>query len=201
MSLTDSRLQEIAVELAVRPGHEQVRVLVSRLLTDALGAELSALAHELRVVEARGRIDAILGRTVLEFKSNLPRERRDALEELSRYLPERERATGESFVGLVTDGAEWEAYEWRDGAVHKLREYKTKPDNASELVIWLDGVVATRSEIPPDALNIQHELGQDSIAFRRALTGLEQAWRSVATNPTASLQRQLWERLLTLVYG
>lgn len=201
MSLTDSRLQEIAVELATRPGHEQVRVLVSMLLTDALGAELSALSHELRVVEARGRIDAILGRTVLEFKSNLPRERRDALEELSRYLPERERATGERFVGLVTDGAEWEAYEWRDGAVHKLRDYKTKPDNARELIVWLDGVVATRAEIPPDALNIQHELGQESIAFRRALTGLEQAWRSVAANPTASLQRQLWERLLTLVYG
>lgn len=201
MSLTDSRLQEIAVELALRPGHEQVRVLVSMLLTEALGAELSAISHEKRVVEARGRIDAILGRTVIEFKSNLPRERRDALEELGRYLPERERATNERFVGLVTDGAEWEAYELRDGAPFKLREYKTKADNPRELIVWLDGVVATRAEIPPDALNIQHELGQDSIAFKRALTGLQQAWRSVETHPTASLQRQLWERLLTLVYG
>lgn len=201
MELSESRLEEIAVELATRPGHEKVRVLVERLLTDGLGAELSGVSHEVRVVEARGRIDALLGRTVLEFKSNLQRERRDALEELTRYLPERERATGERFVGLATDGFEWEAYEWRDGAIHKLREYKTKPDNSRELLIWLDGVVATRAEIPPDALNIQHELGQESIAFRRALDGLRQAWRSVEAHPTASLQRQLWERLLSLVYG
>lgn len=201
MGLTESRLQEIAVELASRPGHEQVRVLVQMLLVDGLGADLSSVTHELRVVEARGRIDALLGRTVLEFKSNLQRERRDALEELGRYLPEREKATGDRFVGLVTDGLDWEAYELRDGALHKLRDYRTRNDGGRELLVWLDGAVATRAEIPPDALNITHELGQESIAFQRAMAGLREAWKSVENNPTASLQRQLWERLLTLVYG
>jgi hypothetical protein len=201
MPLVESRLEEIVVGLASQPGHEQVRVLVQMLLVDGLGAELTAVTHEMRIVEARGRIDALLGRTLLEFKSDLQRERRDAEEELSRYLPERQRATGELFVGLATDGLNWVAYEWRDGALAKLREYRTKPDNGRELLVWLDGVVATRAQIPPDALNIQHELGQQSIAFQRALAGLSAAWQEVAKTPTASLQRQLWERLLTLVYG
>lgn len=201
MSIADSRLEEIVAELAKRPGHEKVRTLVCRLLEDGLGADLHAIGHEVRVVEARGRIDALLGRTVVEFKSDLRRERRDAVEELSRYLPERERATGETFIGVVTDGADWEAYELRDGAPFRLRAYRSDPQRSMELLIWLDGAVATRSEIPPDALNIRDELGQDSVAYLRAVNALRAAWTEVKDHPTASLQRQLWSQLLTLVYG
>ena len=37
--------------------------------------------------------------------------------------------------------------------------------------------------------------------FLRADAALRTAWREVAAHPTASLQRQLWSQLLTLVYG
>ncbi len=201
MTIASDRLFEIVAELARRPGHEAVRTHVSQLLSEGLGAELHTIRHELRVIEARGRIDALLGRTVLEFKSNLQRERADALEELSRYLPERERATGERFVGVVTDGADWEAYELRDGAPFFLRRYKTDAKKPDDLLAWLDGAVATRAEIPPDALNIVAELGHQSIAFLRAKQTLRLAWQDVRDHPTASLQRQLWSQLLTLAYG
>jgi hypothetical protein len=201
MAIDTTRLEEIVTDLARRPGHEAVRTHVSWLLTEGLGAELRDITHELRVVEARGRIDALLGRTVVEFKSNLQRERRDALEELSRYLPEREAATGERFVGIVTDGADWEAYELRESAPFLLRTYKTDLRNPGALLSWLDGAVATRSEIPPDALNIINELGSDSVAYLRAEGDLRAAWETVKNHPTASLQRQLWSQLLTLVYG
>src|SRR5665213_2444410 len=128
MPLATQRLFEIVAELARRPGHEAVRTHVSVLLTEGLRAELRDIGHEVRIVEALGRIDALLGRTVIEFKSNLPKERRDALEELGRYLPEREAATGERFVGVVTDGADWEAYELRGGAPFLLRAVKADPN-------------------------------------------------------------------------
>jgi len=201
MTLAPDRLFEIVAELARRPGHEAVRTGVSFLLTEGLGAELHDIRHELRVVEARGRIDALLGRTVLEFKSNLARERADALEELSRYLPEREAATGQRFVGVVTDGLDWEAYELRAGAPFFLRRHKTDPKKPDDLLAWLDGAVAARAEIPPDALNILAELGAGSVAFLRAQAALGEAWTAIADHPTASLQRQLWSQLLTLVYG
>ena len=201
MPLTSSRLFEIVADLARRPRHEAVRTHVCMLLTEGLGAELHDIAHEVRVVEARGRIDALLGRTVLEFKSNLARERGDALEELARYLPEREAATREQFVGVVTDGLDWEAYEMREGAPHLLRAYKTDPRNPDALLAWLDGAVAAKAQIEPDALNVIAELGHDSIAFLRAKAGLIRAWAAVANHPTASLQRQLWSQLLTLVHG
>ncbi|HZL00697.1 MAG TPA: N-6 DNA methylase, partial [Caulobacteraceae bacterium] len=201
MPLATQRLFEIVAELARRPGHEAVRTHVSVLLTEGLGAELRDIGHEVRIVEARGRIDALLGRTVIEFKSNLPKERRDALEELGRYLPEREAATGERFVGVVTDGADWEAYELRGGAPFLLRAFKADPNQPDRLLVWLDGAVASRAEIPPDALNIIAELGHESIAFLRAKAALREAWAAVADHPTASLQRQLWSQLLTLVHG
>ncbi|HEY5071858.1 MAG TPA: N-6 DNA methylase [Caulobacteraceae bacterium] len=201
MPIAHDRLFEIAAELARRPGHEAVRTHVCALLTEGLGAELRDIAHETRVVEAKGRIDALLGRTILEFKSNLSRERADAVEELSRYLPEREKATGERFIGIATDGADWEVFELRAGAPFSLRTFKTDPRKPDDLLAWLDGAVATRAEIPPDALNVVRELGQSSVAFLRAKAVLAEAWSAVKDHPTASLHRQLWSQLLTLVYG
>jgi hypothetical protein len=165
-------LFDIVTELARKPGHEQVRTLVSRLLTEYLGAELQSVRHEVRIVEARGRIDALLGRTIIEFKSNLARERRDAEEELSRYLPEREANTGERFIAVATDGLDWVAFEWRDNRLEEVKSYKSNTDRPEALLSWLDGAVATRAEIVPDALNVANELGQDSIAFRRAINEL-----------------------------
>ena len=201
MPLSPARLDDLIAALAARPGQEGVRGPLVELLTAGLGAQISDLRHEVRVVEARGRIDALLGRTVIELKSNLRVERRDAEEQLARYLPERGQATGEPYVGLVTDGAEWSAYEMRGEVLVRLRDYKTDVRRPAELLAWLDGAVATREQITPDAVNIRAELGQESVAFLRAEAGLKAAWAAVADHPTASLQRQLWAQLLTLVYG
>ena len=201
MPLSPADLEQIVSELARRPGHEETRVLVNRLLTEGLGAEISEVSHEVRLIEAPGRIDALLGRTILEYKKNLTRERRDAEQGLTRYLTEYEGRTGQRFVGVATDGLEWRAYEMRDGALTFLREVKADGRRAQALLAWLDGAVATRQDIVPDALTVPQELGQESIAFRRASADLAAAWAQVATHPTASLQRQLWSQLLTLVYG
>lgn len=201
MSLSAARLDELVAALTARPGQEGVRGPLVELLTAGLGAQITDLKHEVRVVEARGRIDALLGRTVIELKTNLKTERRDAEEQLARYLPERRAATGEAYVGLTTDGLEWSAYEMRGETLVRLRDYKTDLKRPTDLLAWLDGAIATREEVIPDAINIRAELGQESVAFMRAEAELRTAWAAVADHPTASLQRQLWSQLLTLVYG
>ena len=72
--LTNEQRDEVVSELASRPGHEKVRALTHRLLVDDLGADSRDIDFEKSVPEARGRIDALLGRTVFEFKSDLRRE-------------------------------------------------------------------------------------------------------------------------------
>src|SRR3972149_5331467 len=94
MPLASESLREIAVELVSRPGHEKVRGLVYRVLVDGLGASSTEIQFERPLPEVHGRTDALLGRTVFEFKTNLRRESRDAEEELTRYLAQREREMG-----------------------------------------------------------------------------------------------------------
>ncbi len=75
MVLARERLQEIIAELSSRPGHEKVRALIYELLVHGLGASSRDVDFERPVPEVRGRIDALLGQTVFEFKRDLRRER------------------------------------------------------------------------------------------------------------------------------
>jgi hypothetical protein len=125
MALSDERLLDIVRELATKPGHDKVKASIQELLVDGLGAERSFVHFEKRVPEAQGRIDAIVGRTAFEVKSDLAREFGDAEEQLTRYLPERERATKSRFIGIATDGLEWRAYEWRNAELVELRSFRS----------------------------------------------------------------------------
>ena len=74
MAVTNERLREIVSELVARPGHEKVRVLVYDLLVNGLGARSSEVDFEMPLPEVHGRTDALLGRTIFEFKRDLRRE-------------------------------------------------------------------------------------------------------------------------------
>lgn len=121
MRLSNERLRDIVRELANRPAHEKVRSLIYNLLVDGLDAPSTEIQFERKLPEVHGRTDALLGRTVLEFKSDLRREVGDAREELGRYLQQRESETGYRAVGVATDGADFFAYEMRHGKLSQLR--------------------------------------------------------------------------------
>ena len=46
MPISDASLEEIVSELILRPGHEKVRSLLSKLLTDGLGANSRDIEFE-----------------------------------------------------------------------------------------------------------------------------------------------------------
>ena len=199
--LNPVELEKLVSELALRPRHEKVRALVYRLLVEDLGADSQDIDFEKPAPEVRGRIDALLGRTVFEFKSDLRRERGDAEKGLMRYLTEREGQTGEKFVGIATDGAEFIAYFLKDERVEEVSAHETDAESPRELCIWLQSVVATGEELPPDPLTITREFGRDSLAARRAFDALGALWEEIGQTPEARLKRALWDRLLGLAYG
>ena len=199
--LNAEELDSLVTELASRPGHEKVRVLVHRLLVDGLGADSKHILFEKRVPEVHGRIDALLGRTVFEFKSDLRKERGDAEQGLTRYLTDREGQTGEKYIGIATDGADFIAFFLRGDHVQEVNAHRTEPLAPRELVLWLQSAVATGESLPPDPLTITREFGRESLAARRALDTLGSLWERFGNTPEASLKRALWERLLGLAYG
>ncbi|MBI5013241.1 MAG: N-6 DNA methylase, partial [Methylocystis sp.] len=187
--------------LASRPGHDEVKADFRELLVSEFGVELSALEFERRVPEVRGRLDALIGRTVFEAKSDLAREWPDVARKMPDYLADREREEGEKFVGLASDGLKWAAFELVGGTLEKIKDTQLDPERAEEFLAWLDGVVALKSSLPPDPLTIRAELGRDSLAFRRADAELAELWSRLKTDPAVYLKRQLWAELLKLVYG
>ncbi len=194
-------LAEIVAELQSRPRHEKVRSLIYRLLVDGLDVNSSDIDFETQVPEVRGRIDALLGRTVFEFKSDLRRERGDAEKALARYLLDRERQTHENYVGIATDGAEFVAYFLRDSFVVQRLEYQSDSRDPRELLVWLQGVVAVGEGVPAEPEAIEREFGRSSLAACRALDDLGLQWQSVAQMPEARIKRELWDRLLGVAYG
>ncbi|MGH6838016.1 MAG: N-6 DNA methylase [Methylocella sp.] len=187
--------------LAGKPGHDEAKADFRQLLIEEFGAELSALDFERRVPEVRGRLDALIGRTILEAKSDLAKEWPDVERRMPDYLDDREREEGEKFVGIASDGRQWIAYELDAGKLIKIKETILDPENPELFLAWLDGVVALKASLPPDPLTIRIELGQDSVAFRRAGAALAGLWGRLGRDAAVALKRQLWAQLLKLVYG
>ncbi len=201
MSLHPDRLREVVGELVSRPGHEKVRVDVHTLLVDGLGARSSDVQLERPVPEVRGRLDALLGRTVIEFKSDLRRETRDAEEQLDRDLTDREAETGERFVGIATDGATFVPYELRAGALRRLAPYTPTVEDPRDLLAWLEAAVVVSADLDPTPEVVRRELGRQSLAWQVAQAELAELWAEVGDHPDVRLKRDLWARLLERVYG
>ncbi|MBL0924257.1 MAG: N-6 DNA methylase [Sphingomonadaceae bacterium] len=204
MVLSEKQLQEIVAELLTRPKHEKVRSLLYKLLTDGLGATSSDIDFEKNTedrIEVRGRIDALLGRTVIEIKSDL---RRESFEnQLAGYLRERRSVTGSDFVGIVTDGATFGVYELGDDdqSLIALGDYTPNVDAPFKLLRWLESVVALQDRLHPDIPRIRLELGRESVLYHRAMRELRLLWADLADHPEVVLKRQLWDRLLRVAYG
>ena len=189
--LTVEELEALVSELAGRPGHEMVRALLHRLLVDGLQANSRDIEFERPAPEVRGRIDALLGRTVFELKSDLRRERADAEEGLTRYLTDRERQTGEKYVGIATDGADFIAFFLQRDRVIEVGSHRTEPRTPRELLAWLQCTVAVGDGLQPDPETIAREFGRESLAARRALDGLTALWNDAGQSPDARLKREL----------
>ncbi len=187
--------------LATRPGHDEVKADFRQLLVEEFGAELAALDFERRVPEVRGRLDALIGRTVFEAKSDLDREWPDVERRMPDYLADREREENERFVGIASDGLKWAVFELDAGSLVTVKRTSLDPERAGEFLAWLDGALALKSSLPPDPQTIRAELGHDSVAFHLVDTRLRALWNKLKLHPDAALKRQLWAELLKHVYG
>jgi SAM-dependent methyltransferase len=201
MPLSSDRLREIVLELASRPQHEKVRSLVYELLVNGLGAKSTELDFERQVPEVHGRIDALLGRTLFEFKSDLRREQREAESKLPGYLGQREAETGSHFVGITTDGATFVPYELRGGKLLQFEAFNTPVDRPRELLAWLSSVVAVSADLEPSSEIVQRELGRGSLAWSLSRHELTAIWSEVDQHPDVRLKRDLWAQLIRRVYG
>lgn len=186
--------------------------LQSDVRTLLLSGNLNLIADNLLVPEletpvgAGRRIDIEIGFTVIETKRDLRKRgvRGDAEPQLAGYLRQREESTGQRYVGVLTDGAEWVLFYRRpDGEMQEVSTFRLIGPNPDldALLVWLEGVLATAEAIVPSPAEIARRLGAGSPTHELERAQLAQLWSSVQGQPAVRVKRELWARLLTAALG
>lgn len=175
------------------------------LLTGGLGLAEQDLDVELETqVGDRRRIDVEVGFTVIEVKRDLRTANVAAAEEqLGGYVAARSAQTGQRYVGLLTDGAEWRAYQVVDGVLYEATRYtlhRTRPDSVA-LQFWLEGVLATRTGLAPTPEAIARRLGAGSTSYALDRDALVSLYKANSSSSTVRLKRELWASLLRSALG
>jgi hypothetical protein len=168
------------------------------------GGDLVDVALEAQAGGGR-RIDVEVGATVIEVKKDLRTGNvlTEAVRQLQGYVEHREKQHGTRFVGLLTDGAEWRCYNLQRGQLVEAACYTvaaTKP-NADELLVWLEGVLATGHDLPPTPEQIRLRLGAGSSSHALDRATLAALYEEHKEDPGVRTKRLLWAKLLETALG
>src|SRR6202050_1745315 len=109
--------------------HGDVRYL---LLSGGLGLAENDLDVDLETpVPGHRRIDVEVGFTVIEVKKDLRSVSvvREAVKQLAGYVISRSQQTGQRYVGVLTDGADWRAYHLQGNELVEATRYELKPSD------------------------------------------------------------------------
>ncbi|HEX8106349.1 MAG TPA: N-6 DNA methylase [Kofleriaceae bacterium] len=186
----------------------QVQADLRQLLIKApLDLEERDLTDVVLEAQAGGgtKIDIEVGATVIEVKRDLRKGsvRSKAVEQLAGYVRSRQSTTGLRYVGVLTDGAEWRCFHLVDGElveVSTVAVSSAKP-NVDGLLLWLEGVMATKQNVAPTPESIQARLGAESSAHALDRATLAVLYAQNRNTSSVVMERHLWARLLRTAFG
>lgn len=100
------------------------------LLSGGLGLDDHDLEVDLEApVAGHRRIDVEVGYTVIEVKKDLRKASvvKDARKQLAGYVASRAEQTGQRYVGILTDGADWQAYNLKREELVEVARFGSSP--------------------------------------------------------------------------
>lgn len=153
------------------------------------------------------RIDVQIGATVIEVKRDLGQTGvlAAAVPQLSDYVKVKTEQEESRYNGVLTDGQRWMLFENdpATGVFTKRSEFSlgTGEGSAGMLVEWLQSVLATHANVKPTAATIEASLGASSPAYAQDHAFLTGLYQRVCDDPTVTLKRALWARLLRSALG
>jgi len=176
------------------------------LLSGDFGLADSDLDVDLEAQAGGGRrIDIEIGYTVIEVKRQLKEGRplREAERQLAGYVRSRSQASGQRYVGLLTDGATWRAYQLTGDTLSPIDSHTltaARPDGLA-LFYWLEGVLATSRQVRPTPAEVARRLGAQSTSHKLDRAALAALYAEHEQMPTVALKRELWAGLLDSALG
>lgn len=127
------------------------------------------------------------------MKRDLTRALAAAEDQLGGYLAGRQDEHGSRYVGVLTDGLSWRAYNLpiERGDLQHVASFtlSTSDPDADALLVWLDGILATTQSIWPTPAEVHDRLGAGSSQTQLALVELADVYELCAYDPGVALER------------
>ena len=205
--MTASHLDEIVARLAAltdRPEATTQGDIYALLTQSDIGLSEERVTMESPVEDGtKRRVDVEIGQCVIEVKKNLrAADLAKAESQLAGYVSQRTEAFGR-YVGILTDGREWRLYHLFDGGLEHVSTHTLSPLNpkTDELLVWLESVMSTLTEIKPVPEEIENRLGADSPAHKLDAADLTAIYEANKDSEEVQLKRQLWAKMLRAALG
>lgn len=204
--MADEDLGAVVRRLATRSATRSEATIQAdvRALLLAAGLGLDEVHLETQVGDGR-RIDVEVGFAIVEVKKDLRAESAvaAAVDQLAGYVKAREAQSGQRYLGVLTDGCIWLAYQLQGEALvasTALTLSSSRPD-VMALRFWLEGVFATATAVPPVPAQIIARLGAGSASYAIDRASLGAIYAAHRHEPTVALKRELWASLLRSALG
>src|SRR6266571_1629326 len=161
----------------------------------------------------KGRIDALLGNLVIEFKVSLDEARlTDAVGQLRKYVTALWAIDGvrTNYVLMATDGRRFKVYKpsapMISGVVvpanvvlEEVNLMDLETARSEDAFVWFDRYALWRDRIPPSTAEMSRDFGMGSPTYAAAMDGLKKAWAAGKVAATAPYEE--WRKYLSVVYG
>lgn len=151
------------------------------------------------------RIDVELGHLVIETKKDLRRAgvQSRAERQLADYLRTRATETGSRYLGVLTDGHDWQLDTLTaTGDTQTVSRLDVSGRQDADLLIsWLSTVLATRQHLGATSDEIDRQFGAGSPAHAADKAALMDLWKANESDTELQTKRTLWAKLLTTAFG
>jgi hypothetical protein len=192
--------------------HVLKQILLSDLLKNLFGIELEDIFLGLEknvkstVKGFRGKTDLLYQNIIFEVKINLDRELEDGKQQLRKYFQAlHESDPSLKSVGLITDCIRFIQYvpiiKDEVEGIREISSVDLLEDNSKDVVLWLDSILFSQTQILPDADDLKFRFGLGSPTYTYMLQGMEDAWDKVKDSESMNIKLRLWKNHMEIVYG
>ncbi len=161
------------------------------------------------VKQVRGRMDAVFGNIILEFKKDLKdiRALETAQDELEKYFQSLyEKDSKIKHVGIATDGLNFKVYQAiikneRVSKIELINEISLDNNSTEKIFNWFDSYFFTSSKIIPTSEHLKQMFGLNSPSYAVIRQELLELFDKVKDSRNIKTKYSNWEKFLEIVYG